>query len=214
MYNDHAGCNSLDPLFRQSILKKRRKTMLLNKITADHPDFPKVTRLYETAFPDNERPLSIDEIAALTKTMSIDILGIYPDDTPEDFAGFFVIIDAGDFVYLNFFATSPEKRGTGIGGKAAKALIAHCGDKPLLFDYESPFEPCDNLEQRKRRRAFYLKNGFYETGWFFTMSGTELIIAASIKNFDKALIDAFVDFSVAHFPDMTEKPKLYRRDDL
>ncbi len=188
--------------------------MILKKISADHPDYSKVKNLYETAFPIDERPMSMDEIMAITETMSAEVLGIYPDDAADDFSGFFVIFDAGDFVYLNFFATSPEKRSSGIGSKAIKALIVYCNEKPLLFDYESPFEASDNTEQRERRRSFYLKNGFNETGWFLNFNDTEFIITSSKENFDKAVIEQFAEIIAANFPDAAVKPELYSRDDI
>lgn len=90
--------------------------MLLNKITAGHPDYLKVKKLYETAFPKNERPLRIEEIMKAMETIPIDILGIYPDDTMEDFAGFFIIIDAGKYHFLKF-SRLPRKN-------AQRALVA------------------------------------------------------------------------------------------
>ena len=57
--------------------------MILKKISADHPDYSKVKNLYETAFPIDERPMSMDEIMAITETMSAEVLGIYPDDAAD-----------------------------------------------------------------------------------------------------------------------------------
>ena len=85
--------------------------------------------------------------------------------------------------------------------------------EPCSEDIEinkATFEECDNAEQRERRRNFYLKNGFHETGWFTRINGTEFIIASSKEDFDK---DAFVKF----MSDMTASLgapllELYRRD--
>ena len=105
--------------------------MILKKISADHPDYSKVKNLYETAFSIDERPMSMDEIMAITETMSAEVLGIYPDDAADDFSGFFVIFDAGDFVYLNFFATSPENAQPVSAARPSKpslstAMISRC----------------------------------------------------------------------------------------
>ena len=159
--------------------------MVLKKIKADSPDLPVLKKLYEEAFPEGERPLGIDDFFAYQNQLPVEILGIYPDEAPGSFAGFFLILENESFVYLLFFAVCPDKRSSGIGGKAIIALREYCGNKQLTFSYESTFQESDNAEQRERRRSFYLKNGFYETGWFAKLGATEFIIASSQKEFDK-----------------------------
>ena len=107
--------------------------MKLKKLTQEHRDIPLLNELYIEAFPPNERLLSVEEIFDLTDKASIDILGIYPDETPERFAGFFMTFVHEKFVYLMFFATNAEMRSTGIGSKAIKALVELYKGKPLLL---------------------------------------------------------------------------------
>ena len=65
-----------------------RKKMILKKLTFDHPDIPAVNKLYEEAFP--ERVMTMDDVLKLTEHLPIELLGIYPDETPDTFAGFFL----------------------------------------------------------------------------------------------------------------------------
>lgn len=81
---------------------------------------------------------------------------------------------------------------------------------PFWFSYESTFEESDNAEQRERRRNFYLKNGFYETGLFVVVNGTEFIIASSKKEFDKEVFVEFMSGMAAGTG--APVPELYRRD--
>ena len=185
--------------------------MNLKKLTLEHRDIPLLNELYIEAFPPNERLLSVEEIFGLADKVPIDILGIYPDETPERFAGFFMTFVHEEFVYLMFFATKAEMRSTGIGSKAIKALVEFYSGKPLLFSYESVFEESDNLEQRKRRRAFYQRNGFYETGWFGRLNNTEFIIASSEEKPDKAIKTMKEVFLNNPFMPSV-KLELYRRD--
>jgi hypothetical protein len=101
-------------------------------------------------------------------------------------------------------------RSTGIGSKAFKAILEYYDDIPFWFSYESTFEESDNAEQRERRRRFYLKNGFYETGWFAKLNGTEFIIASSKKEFDKEAFEKFMSAMAA--TSGAALPELYRRD--
>ena len=184
--------------------------MNLKKLASGHADIPLLNQLYIEAFPPDERLLSVEQIFGLAGEMPIDILGIYPDEAPEKFAGFFMVFAHEKFAYLMFFATRAEMRSTGIGSKAIKALVAHYRAKPLIFSYESVFEESDNQEQRERRRAFYLKNGFYETGWLTRLNNKEFIIASSEKKLDEAIFEELAnEFTSA----MKLELKLYRRAD-
>ena len=184
--------------------------MILKKLTPDHPDIPAVKKLFEEAFPENERTMSMDDILTHLDDMPLNLLGIYPEETPDDFAGFFLTIEGETAVYLVYLAICPEKRSGGIGSKAMNAMREYYKDRPLLFSYESIYEESDNAEQRERRRNLYLKLGFLETGWFAKLNGTEFILASSMENFDK---DAFIDFLGAIFGAAgSELPELYRRD--
>ena len=183
--------------------------MIFKELTPDHPDIPAVKKLFEDSFPENERTMSMDVILANLKLMPIKLLGIYPEETPDTFAGFFLTAEGETSVYLTYLAIRPEQRSSGIGGKAMSAIREYYKGKTLLFSYESPFEESDNAEQRERRRKFHLRNGFYETGWFVKLNGTEFIIACSTEDFDK---DAFLSFMAGMVPAGVPLPELYRHD--
>ena len=47
----------------------------------------------------------------------------------------------------------------------------------MVLDMESPEQnPCPNLEQRQRRRAFYLRNGFHDTHVYRRYDDIEMTI--------------------------------------
>ena len=189
--------------------------MILKKLSVDHPDFPAVEKLYEASFPKEERLGTMAQLVEASEQMPVDsaieVLGIYPDEDPDDFVGFFTTADCGTFLFLLFFATLPEKRSGGIGSKAIKVLVEHCGNKPLVLTYESIYQESDNDEQRRRRHSFYVKNDFYETGWFTEEAGIEFIVASSQKEFDAEAFRAVSDAVSVGVPGAPET-KLYKRD--
>ena len=189
--------------------------MILKKLSVDHPDFPAVEKLYEASFPKEERHGTMTQLVEASEQLpgdsAMEVLGIYLDEDSDDFAGFFTTADCGTFSFVLFFATLPEKRSNGIGSKAIKVLVEHCGDRPLVLTYESIYQESDNAEQRRRRHSFYVKNDFYETGWFTEEAGTEFIVASSWKEFDAEAFKAVVDAVSAGAPGAPET-KLYRRD--
>jgi GNAT superfamily N-acetyltransferase len=179
--------------------------MILKKLNVDHPDFPAVEKLYESSFPIEERHSTMAQLVEASEQLpgdsSLEVLGIYLDEDPDNFVGFFTTADCGAFSFLLFFATLPEKRSGGIGSKAIKVLVDRCGDKPLVITYESIYQKSDNDEQRQRRHAFYVKNDFYETGWFTEEASIEFIVASSQKEFDVEAFKAVSDAVSASMPD-------------
>lgn len=185
--------------------------MNLKVLTPDHPDIPAVKALYEEAFPANERAMSMDAIVANLDKLPVKLLGVYPDETPDDFAGFFLTSEGDNCVYLIFLAIRPEKRSGGIGSKALNAIREYYAGKLLIFSYESIYEESDNAEQRERRRNLYLKLGFHETGWFAKLNGTEFILASSDPEVSKDEILHCIEGLAGGNPG-AKVPELYRRD--
>ena len=60
-------------------------------------------------------------------------------------------------------AVEPALRDRGLGSAALEALQARYAPRPLVVDIEEPWEGAENFAQRQRRKAFYLRCGFYET---------------------------------------------------
>ncbi|MBR3146605.1 MAG: hypothetical protein IKF54_00495 [Eubacterium sp.] len=152
----------------------------------------------------------MEAVISLLDQIPSDLLGVYLDENPDSFVGFYFGIRGEKSVYGVYYATDSKLRSTGIGGKAFQAILKYYDDIPFLFSYESTFEESDNAEQRERRRRFYLRNGFHETGWFTKLNGTEFIIASSKEDFDK---DDFIEFmSDLAACSGAPAPELYRRD--
>ena len=155
--------------------------MKLIPLTPSSPDTILAQQLNEEAFPDHER-VDLAELFRFNVNAQTAILGIYEE---ESFSGFFVTRLFGRTAYLAFFAITKEKRSRGLGGQALRALKEYYPEKQIVVDFESVREASDNEAQRQRRRQFYLKNGFYETGWYQYYSDTEFELACSEPVFDK-----------------------------
>lgn len=128
----------------------------LKRINAFSMDYKKITRLYRTAFPADERaPMWF--MTLRSESENVDFWGLYADD---EWAGLAYIISDEDVSYLFYIAISKQLRGKGIGSKALQALMKHYVGQRIFLALEQLDESADNSEERKRRRQFYLKNGF------------------------------------------------------
>lgn len=123
-------------------------------------DIAYLESLYMSAFPENERK-KFSTIIEMRNRCICNLHTIWNDDQR---AGLAFVIKIGSAVLLDYLAIDPETRGKGIGSQVLKALCGEYESCDFYIEIEDPEAKCDNREERTARRAFYLKNGFVETG--------------------------------------------------
>lgn len=131
-----------------------------------------VRRLYETAFPKEEQ-IPWADLMRLMKTMSLDFTIYYEE---EILVGLTIVYPRKEFNWFWYFAVPEELRGQGIGQRILTQLIEKYKGKSNILDMESSEQVCENFEQRKRRHAFYLRNGFRDTGVGKSFKGIDYTI--------------------------------------
>ena len=166
------------------------------RITAANAD-EKIKQLYETAFPEDEQ-IPWDDLMRLVGEMPLDFTAYYDGEVMEqqehnqaclnfaesrqnstesqDFIGFTIVYPRKSFNWLWYFAVSKELRGKGYGQQILTKLIERYEDQPFVLDMESTTQVCDNLEQRKQRRTFYLRNDFKDTNVYRTYNDITMTI--------------------------------------
>lgn len=126
--------------------------------------------LYEAAFPEDEKK-DFNYMLGLRDEGKLEMLAI--DDNGE-FAGLIInLLSDSNTVLLDYFAVSPDKRSSGIGGRALELLLDRITGKKLIFEIEMQDDNALNVEDRRRRKSFYLRNGIKETGVFVNVYNTD-----------------------------------------
>ena len=156
----------------------------------DAPGLRKQARaLYHTACPKEERlPWWLLRLNA--RRSGIDLTAFLDGDT---FCGFTASVTADRMHFLLFFAIPDDLRGRGYGSAILSRLRQTYETVTLNVELLDP--KADNFEQRKRRFAFYRKNGFFDTGFHvwevggkFRVLGTDpQLDVAAYKNIFKKL---------------------------
>lgn len=172
---------------------------LLAEGSGDEPVLEEINR---EAIPECER----NSLEDLRRT-GAEVLGIYEDRAP---VGFMVTRRYRNILYLAYFAVRSDLRSRGIGGRALRELTAGNPESRVVVEFESPDERCADSEMRLRRKGFYLRNGFHETGWFTFYDGTEFEIACSRPDYDPAEFGDFVAWLGTVVSDHIPQP--YRKD--
>lgn len=134
-----------------------------------------VRRLYEASFPESEKkPFSF----MLQKRQEgfFDILAI--EDGQGTFCGLVIMLLSGDFALLDYFAIAARHQGKGLGGETLEELRRRYGAERIVVEIErtegASAERADNLRDRLRRRAFYLRNGLSPADLLVELMGVEM----------------------------------------
>lgn len=127
----------------------------LSRINIFSPDFGRISRLYKTAFPADERAPMLT-LAAKSGRENVDFWGLYADGK---WIGLAYVVSEGGVSYLFYFALSESFRGKGLGSKSLQALKKKYADKRFFLALEQLDESAENYEERLKRREFYLRNG-------------------------------------------------------
>lgn len=148
----------------------------LKKLGSDDPDIPVFREINNEAFPDYER-LPIEKMFAFSPCT--DVVGYYDGETP---VGFSMLVKGKALAYMYFFAIRKEYRGKGFGSGALKLLLREYPEYQIVLDFEELLPEADNFSQRTRRKEFYLRNGFYETGRYTFLDGYRFEVVCSGKD--------------------------------
>jgi len=116
----------------------------------------KMYRLYLEAFPASERKPFL-RILKKRKTGGTQMLTIESDG--GEFLGLAFTICYKDRVLLDYFAICKDKRSAGIGTKALELLLERYRDYRFILEIETTGAPVKDLDIRRRRKDFYLRNG-------------------------------------------------------
>ena len=153
------------------------------------------------AIPECERN-SLDDLI----DTGVEILGIFLNGSP---IGYFVLREYQSMLYLAYFAVRCDCRSKGAGSQALRKLIDEKKDRRIVVEFETP-PGCEMNDMAARRKAFYLRNGFYETGWYTFYDETEFEIACTSASFDIEMFNGFTEYLSSLVSDHIPRP--YRKE--
>ena len=123
--------------------------------------------LYETSFPREER-VPFWYLSQKAKRQENDWLLLYEK---SELIGSIYVVQYQDIVFIWYFALFEEYQGNGFGSCVLKELQEEYEGKRLILNIEIQDSQSENFEQRKRRKQFYLRNGYEECGFHTKEAG-------------------------------------------
>lgn len=140
-----------------------------------------VRQMYLNAFPPAER-MPFPVMVAMSKLWHTDFLEFYDGDI---LCGFIYLAHNRKLVFIMFLAVDEVLRSKGYGSAILHEIQNRYPDKKIIVS----IEPCDavapDLALRTRRKAFYSRNGYRETGYRMRLSGVEQEILICSGQFDR-----------------------------
>ncbi len=163
----------------------------------------KVKQIYESAFPKAERmPFAL--MVAMSKLWHTKFLALYEKDAP---CGFIYLAKNRNLVFIMFFAVDRDLRSNGYGSKILEEIKRFYPSKKIIVSIEPCIAEAEDLQTRQRRKSFYLRNGFCESGWYMRLNKVEQEILIANGTFSKR---QFISF-FAHYSNGTVWPKLWKK---
>lgn len=121
----------------------------------------KIKKLYQKAFPRDERlPFWMLKIKA--KSEGNLFYSIYDEDK---FVGIVYLIIKDGITYVFYLAIDSENRGKGYGSIVLEKIKKEQNPESVILCIEEIDKNAENYEQRVKRKKFYQKSGFEETGY-------------------------------------------------
>ena len=171
--------------------------MKLKKLTIDSPDIEILEEINKEAIPECER----NSFKDLMNTGAA-VLGIYEEGP----VGFMAIREYKDILYLAYLAVNSALRSKGIGGNALKELVSNNAERMIVVEYEAINPSSPENELNIRRKGFYKRNGFKETGYFTFYDDTEFEIGCAGMEFDAGSFGEFTEYLSSIVSDHIPKP--------
>lgn len=150
------------------------------------PDLARVKKLYESAFPANERrPF---EVLLPSPDGACELTAFYHEGA---FVGFVSLLTHADITHILYFAIEEPLRNQGLGSAALETLKALKPGQRLIADLEALLPDAPNHAQRVRRRAFYQRAGFSPSGVSYRWQGETYELMVFGGGLDEAAYLAF-----------------------
>ena len=142
--------------------------MIVRQITKNSPGLKDVRELYNSSFPDMERI----PWGRLVHSLSEDrILNTYYED--DQLIGMTYHFCFQDMVYFGYLAVNPDIRNRGYGTAILRKMHELCEGKRIVGDIEEVIPGVKDEAERKRRRDFYLRNGYESCNVFCVFFGVD-----------------------------------------
>ena len=139
-------------------------------IKHDKESFAHIRDLYSTAFPRQEQ-VPLPFLIKQTKNVSNKFEAFYDGGV---FVGLAYTISYKDITYLWYLATRSDLRSKGYGSQIMQHLYETNPNKRIILNLDVQDASASDNDIRKKRKEFYLRNGYSSTGYLCNFNRNKL----------------------------------------
>lgn len=146
-----------------------------------------IKQIYVSSFPKEERmPFAL--MLMMSCLWNTQFIAFYDE---KILCGLVYMATLGKQTFIMFFAVDKKLRSKGYGGRILDQVqLLHPKNK-IIVSIEPVNETAENVAQRIRRKDFYLRNGYRESGYFMKLAGQKQEILIRNGRFDKRSFTIF-----------------------
>lgn len=137
--------------------------------------------IYTASFPKEDR-MPFGMMLMMSYLWNTEFLSFYDGDI---LCGFVYMATIKKLTFIMFFAVDENLRSKGYGSLILNKVQSMYAKHKIIIS----IEPCDqeavDIDQRVRRKNFYIRNGYKETGYCIKLGGKEQEIIIKNGVFDK-----------------------------
>ncbi|PWL40968.1 MAG: hypothetical protein DBY45_10815 [Clostridiales bacterium] len=137
------------------------------KKAAKRENKQKIKAIYHASFSREDR-MPFWMMMAMSHLWNTEFLAFYDGDT---LCGFVYLATVRKLSFIMFLAVEETLRSKGYGGAILQKVQAMHPDSKVIVSIEPCGEIAKDLAQRIRRKNFYLRNGYAETGYYIKLGG-------------------------------------------
>lgn len=164
-------------------------------------DRQKVKSIYMAAFPKEER-MPFGMMTAMSCLWNTEFLAFYDEDA---LCGMVYLANIGRQTFIMFLAVDETLRNKGYGGQILDEIQERHPKNKIIVS----IEPCDDIQDstniRVRRKNFYMRKGYDDTGYYMKLGGAKQEVLVKNGQFSKS---KFVLFFVL-YSNCTVIPKIW-----
>lgn len=164
----------------------------------------KIKEIYTSSFLKEDR-MPFWLMLIMAKRKNTDFLSFHDKDT---LCGFVYMATTDNLTFVMFFAVDESNRSRGYGSRILDEIQSIYPDNKMIVSIERCDVEAEDIEQRRRRKKFYINNGYIETGYIIELANKKQEVLIKNGEFDK---DEFALF-FKKYSNGTMKPKLWPTD--
>ena len=164
----------------------------------------KVKELYRDSFPKEER-MSFLFMLLMSKMKNTDFLSFYDNDV---LCGLVYMATVDAITFIMFLAVDKSVRSKGYGSAILEKIQLLYPENKIIVSIEQCDEEAKNREERLKRKNFYLKNDYRETGYFIELEKVEQEVLIKNGEFDKEEFTIFFK----KYSNGAMNPKMWKSD--